>query len=73
MDKIRRDNTESVILTAQLEIQTALGNIDTAYKALMRQTETHSWPFDIKWNPDYESLRRDSRFPEFCRKVGIPA
>jgi adenylate cyclase len=73
LDEIRRDNNESVVLSSQLEIETALGNIDEAYKALMRQAETHSWPFDIKWDPYYESLRRDARFPEFCRKVGIPA
>jgi len=73
LDEIRRDNTESVILSARLEIETALGNLDEAYKALMRQAETHSWPFDIKWIPYYESLRRDARFSEFCRKVGIPA
>ncbi|MGH9918875.1 MAG: adenylate/guanylate cyclase domain-containing protein [Nitrososphaerales archaeon] len=72
LDEIRRNNNESASLAAQLEIETALGNIDEAYKALMRQTETHSWPFDIKWAPPYESLRRDARFPEFCRKVGIP-
>jgi predicted Zn-dependent protease len=72
LDEIRRDNTESVILSAQLEIGTALGDIDEACKALMRQAETHSWPFDIKWDPYYESLRKDARFPEFCRKVGIP-
>jgi hypothetical protein len=72
LDDIRRNNNESASLAAQLEIETALGNIDEAYKALMRQTETHSWPFDIKWAPPYESLRRDARFPEFCRKVGIP-
>jgi adenylate cyclase len=73
LDEIRRNYTESVSLHAQLEIETALGDVDGAYKALMRQTETHSWPFDIKWAPPYESLRRDARFPEFCRKVGIPA
>jgi adenylate cyclase len=73
LGEIRRNNNESLSLAAQLDIETALGNVDEAYKALMRQTETHSWPFDIKWAPPYEILRRDARFPEFCRKVGIPA
>jgi len=72
LDEFRREMAESVFLSAQLSIQTALGNVDEAYKALMRQAETHSWPFDIKWNPFYEPLRKDPRFPEFCRKVGIP-
>jgi adenylate cyclase len=72
LDDIRRNNNESVVLAAQLEIETALGDIDEAYKALMRQSETHSWPFDIKWTPQHESLRRDARFREFCRKVGMP-
>jgi len=72
LEEIRRNNIESLGLAAQLEIETALGDVDEAYKALLRQTETHSWPFDIKWAPPYASLRRDARFPEFCRKVGIP-
>jgi len=70
--EIQRERTESVFLSAQLDIQAALGSIDEAYKALIRQAETHSWPFDIKWDPLYEGLRKDPRFPEFCRKVGIP-
>lgn len=63
---------ESVRLYGQLFIQAALGNLDEAFKALMRQTETHSWPFLIKYLPVFEGLRKDPRFIEFCLKMGLP-
>ncbi len=70
--EIMKDKSESVRLTGQLFIYTALGDTDRAFKALMRQSETHSWPFLIKSHPHFEELRKDPRFREFCLKVGIP-
>lgn len=67
------NEAESVRLYGTLFIQTGLGNLDEAFKALMRQAELHSWPFLIKSLPVFEELREDPRFPEFCRKVGLPA
>jgi adenylate cyclase len=73
LEEIQRGKTESASLDAQLNIQAALGNVDEAYKALMRMAETHGWPFDIRWDPLLDNVRRDPRFPQFCRKVGISA
>jgi hypothetical protein len=39
----------------------------------MREAEKHSWPFSIKIDPLYAEMRKDPRFLEFCRKVGIQA
>ena len=60
-------------LRGELFIQVALGNLDEAFKVLMRLAETHSWPFTIKIDPFYAGMRNDPRFLDFCRKVGIPA
>ncbi len=63
---------ESVRLMGQLLLSSALGDMDGAFKALMRQAETHSWPFLVKSIPVFEPLRKDPRFAEFCRRVGLP-
>lgn len=62
---------ESNRLNATLYIGAALGDLDLAFKALMRLAETHAWPFDIRVHPLFEDLRKDRRFLEFCEKVGI--
>ena len=59
-------------LRGELFIQVALGNLDEAFKVLMQLAETHSWPFTIKIDPFYAEMRKDPRFLDFCRKVGIP-
>ncbi len=70
---ILSDKNESNRIWGQLYINSALGNLDEAFKALMRMGETHSWPSIIKFAPLFEDLRKDPRFQEFCAKVGIPA
>jgi adenylate cyclase len=75
MDELRylmTDETESNRVHAQVSIQTALGNLDEAFEALMRQAEIHSWWGLIKFDPFCEELRKDPRFSEFCTKVGLP-
>jgi hypothetical protein len=67
-----RNDRESVRLYGQLFIHSALGNLDEAFKALMRQTEIHSWPGLIKSSPVFDKLRGDPRYAEFCRRVGLP-
>ncbi|HXY56473.1 MAG TPA: tetratricopeptide repeat protein, partial [Nitrososphaerales archaeon] len=57
---------------ARLFINTALGRFDDAFAALDELARTHAWPFLIRSEPQLESLRKDPRFSEFCRKVGIP-
>ncbi len=71
--EIQGDKIEAVTLYTQLFIYAALGNLDEAFKALTRQAELHTWPSLIKSLPVFEELRKDPRFPEFCRKVGLPA
>ncbi|HXW94908.1 MAG TPA: tetratricopeptide repeat protein [Nitrososphaerales archaeon] len=56
---------------AQFFIRVALGDIDEAIEALMRQAGTHAWYFMIKYDPLLEALRKDPRFEIFCKKVGI--
>jgi adenylate cyclase len=72
LQQITNNRNENVRLYGQLHIQAALGNLDEAFKALMRQAETHSWPFLLKSSPVLDGLRRDPRFIEFCKKVGLP-
>lgn len=71
--KIRSRDRESSKLYGELMINAALGNNDAAFAALMRQAETHSWPFTIRFDPLFAKLRQDPRFSEFSRKVGLPA
>jgi adenylate cyclase len=61
-----------LLLRGELFMQVALGNLDEAFKLLVQQAETHSWPFTIKIDPLYAPMRNDPRFLDFCRKVGIP-
>lgn len=56
---------------AQLFIRTALGDLDEAFEALMRQALLHTWWSMIKFDPLTATLRKDSRFSEFCVKVGL--
>jgi tetratricopeptide (TPR) repeat protein len=55
-----------------LYIHAALGNLDEAFAILMKQAETHAWPTLIKSEPVFEQIRKDPRFSDFCRKVGLP-
>ena len=65
--------SESYRLNAQLWVQAALGNLDEAFGALMQQARKHSWPATIRLDPLYSEMRKDSRYLEFCGKVGITA
>jgi adenylate cyclase len=56
----------------QVFIHGALGNMDEAFDALMKQAENHSWYWSIKSLPYFEGMRKDPRFAEFCKKVGLP-
>jgi adenylate cyclase len=69
---IEKDQIESNRLLGRLYVQAALGNVQDAMDALMRMSETHSWPPWIKSDPVFRKLRTNDRFREFCRKAGIP-
>jgi serine/threonine-protein kinase len=71
LKELEADKVESARLMGSLFINAALGNVDAAFVALDRQAELHSWEYLIKSHPLFEGLRRDPRFPEFCRKVGL--
>ena len=51
--------SEGARLYWQFFINTALGNLDDAFKALERQAEIHSWPFNIEVQPLFKELRKD--------------
>jgi adenylate cyclase len=71
LKEVLSDGNEASRLKGDLFLQAALGNLDEAFKVLMRQAETHSWPYPIRIDPLYAEMRKDPRFLEFCRKVGI--
>jgi adenylate cyclase len=70
--KLESLQRETPLIYSQIFIHTALGEIDEAFKALNKASETHVWPFTIKTHPLFVELRKDPRFADFCRKMGIP-
>ena len=70
--KLESLQRETPLIYSEIFIHTALGEIDEAFKALDKSTETHVWPFTIKTHPLFAELRKDPRFGEFCKKMGIP-
>jgi adenylate cyclase len=70
--KLESLQRETPLTYSQIFIHTALGEIDEAFKALSKASETHVWPFTIKTHPLFEDLRKDPRFADFCKKMSIP-
>jgi tetratricopeptide (TPR) repeat protein len=70
--KLESLQRESPSTYSQIFIHTALGEIDEAFKALNKASETHVRPFTIKTHPLFAELRKDPRFADFCKKIGIP-
>ena len=71
--KLESLQRETPLTYSQIFIYTALGEFDEAFKALNKATETHVWPFTIKTHPLFADLRKDPRFGDFCKKMGIPS
>ena len=65
--------SEVVRLGAQFSVNYALGNLDEAFRALMKQAEAHTWVPMIRFAPMYAELRKDPRYTDFCKAVGIPS
>jgi len=63
--------SEGARVYGQFFINTALGNLDEAFKALERQAEIHSWSFNIEVHPLFKELRKEPRYSEFPVKVGL--
>jgi adenylate cyclase len=70
--KLESLQRETPLIYSQIFINTALGEMDEAFKALNKATVTHVWPFHIKTHPLFAELRKDPRFADFCRKMGLP-
>jgi tetratricopeptide (TPR) repeat protein len=70
--KLESLQRETPLIYSQIFIHTALGEIDEAFKALNKASETHVWPFTIKTHPLFAELRKDPRFADFCKNMGIP-
>ena len=74
LEEIRRldvSKTEAPRLYGHLFISAALGDIDECFRALRRQAEIHSWPYNVEIHPLLVEVRKDPRYAEFRRKVGI--
>jgi len=72
MELFRAEKKESVRVFTLLSMYTAQGDLDEAFRNLMRAAEIHSWPAHIKYNPLFSKLTKDPRFQEFSRMVGLP-
>jgi TolB-like protein/Flp pilus assembly protein TadD len=69
---LRAERKKSVQTYSLLFMHAALGELDEAFKDLMQTAVIHSWPAYIKYSPIFSEMRKDQRFQEFCRAVGIP-
>jgi len=70
--EVLTNRSDSFRLNGTLWVRAALGDLDEAFGALMKEAETHSWPAFVRVDPLYAGMRNDARYLEFCRKVGIP-
>ena len=62
---------ESARLQGIFPILAVLGKFDEAFECLMRMADLGAWWIGIKYFPHYAPLRKDPRYREFCKKVGI--
>jgi hypothetical protein len=58
-------------LYGHLFISAALGDLDDCFRALSSQAEIHSWPYNVEILPLLREVRKDPRYWEFRKKVGI--
>jgi len=76
LEEIKRlddSKSEGVRLYGHLFISAALGDLDECFRALSRQAEIHSWPYNVEIHPLLTDVRKDPRYAEFRKKVGISA
>ncbi|HKT21905.1 MAG TPA: tetratricopeptide repeat protein, partial [Nitrososphaerales archaeon] len=73
MASLERDGVDAVKNYGRLFINAALGRFDEAFGALDRAADMHAWPFLVGSLPIFTELRKDPRYAEFAKRVGIPA
>jgi len=71
IDYLKGLDNESARLLGMFPILAVLGKFDEAFECLMRMADLGAWWIGIKYLPHYAPLRRDPRYREFCKKVGI--
>ena len=72
LTEIRSPAAANVVNVTELVVRSILGDVDLAFRSLDALAAAHSWPWLIRYQPFYESIRKDPRFRDFCRRVGIP-
>jgi len=73
MKQLDDSKSEGVRLYGHLFISAALGDFDECFRALSRQAEIHSWPYNVEVHPLLTDVRKDPRYAEFRKRVGISA
>ena len=71
IDYLKGLDNESARLQGMFPILAVLGKFDEAFECLMRMAVLGAWGNGIKYLPHYAPLRKDPRYREFCKKVGI--
>ena len=71
IDYLTGQENESARLQGMFPILAVLGKFDEAFESLMRLADLGAWWIGIKYYPHYAPLRKDPRYREFCKKVGI--
>ena len=72
-EMLASDMVEAARNYGRLFISTALGRFDDAFEALSWGAGAHAWPFLVGSLPIFAELRKDPRYSEFARRVGIPS
>jgi len=72
-EMLASDMVEAARNYGRLFISAALGRFDDAFEALSWGAGAHAWPFLVGSLPIFAELRKDPRYSEFARRVGIPS
>jgi len=71
IDYLKGLDNESARLQGMFPILAVLGKFDEAFECLMRMADLGAWGNSVKYLPHYAPLRKDPRYKEFCKKVGL--
>jgi adenylate cyclase len=73
LQEIKNWPNEALRLQAEMSINIVLGNLDAAFDALSNAFVIHAWPWFITLDPSFQDLRKDPRYLDFRKKIGLPA